>query len=41
MLEGKIDISPGAEEGSMVFEICLSPNTIQALEEDVSGWVNM
>ncbi|KAH0719183.1 hypothetical protein KY285_015214 [Solanum tuberosum] len=34
MLEGKIDVSPGLEEGSMIFEISLSPNTIQALEED-------
>ncbi|KAH0700977.1 hypothetical protein KY284_015192 [Solanum tuberosum] len=33
MLEGKIDVSPGLEEGSMIFEISLSPNTIQALEE--------
>lgn len=33
MLEGKIDVSPGIEEGSMIFEICLSPKTIQALEE--------
>ncbi|KAG5621097.1 hypothetical protein H5410_006315 [Solanum commersonii] len=33
MMEGKIDVSPGLEEGSMIFDISLSPNTIQALEE--------
>ncbi|KAK4739915.1 hypothetical protein R3W88_003612 [Solanum pinnatisectum] len=35
MLEGKITVSPGQEEGSMILEICLSSETIQALEEDV------
>lgn len=34
ILEGKITGSPGLEEGSMILEICLSPETIQALEED-------
>lgn len=35
MLEGKITVSPGLEEGSMILEICLSSETIRALEEDI------
>lgn len=35
MLDGKITVSPGVEEGSMIVEICLSSETIQALEEDI------
>lgn len=35
MLEGKITVSPGLEEGSIILEICLSSETIQALEEDL------
>ncbi|XP_059313912.1 uncharacterized acetyltransferase At3g50280-like [Lycium ferocissimum] len=35
MLEGKITASAGLEEGSMVLEICLSSETIQALENDI------
>ncbi|XP_015163724.1 uncharacterized acetyltransferase At3g50280-like [Solanum tuberosum] len=35
MLDGKITVSPGLEEGSMILEICLSSETIQALVEDI------
>lgn len=34
MFEGRITMSRGVEEGSMILEICLSSETIQALEED-------
>ncbi|CAN4112099.1 unnamed protein product [Withania somnifera] len=36
MFEGRITASPGLEEGSMVFEICLSSETVQGLDEDVT-----
>ncbi|XP_015057499.1 protein ENHANCED PSEUDOMONAS SUSCEPTIBILTY 1-like [Solanum pennellii] len=35
LLDGKITVSPGLGEGSMIVEICLSSETIQALEEDI------
>ncbi|XP_055815966.1 uncharacterized acetyltransferase At3g50280-like [Solanum dulcamara] len=35
MLDGKITVSPGLKEGSIILEICLSSETIQALEEDI------
>ncbi|KAF3668378.1 putative laccase-11-like [Capsicum annuum] len=34
MFEGKITASPGLQEGSMILEICLSSETIEALEKD-------
>ncbi|KAJ8530005.1 hypothetical protein K7X08_036840 [Anisodus acutangulus] len=35
ILEGKITVSPGLEEGSIILEIYFSSETIQALEEDI------
>ncbi|KAM1038568.1 hypothetical protein FF1_033234 [Malus domestica] len=31
---GKLTVAPGAEDGSIEFEACLSPQTLQALDED-------
>ncbi|KAF3642868.1 putative laccase-11-like [Capsicum annuum] len=35
MFEGKTAVSRGIEEGSMILEICLSSETVQALDEDI------
>ena len=32
--DGKLTVFPGVEEGSMDFEACLSPETLQAMMDD-------
>lgn len=33
-MNGKIALFPGAEEGSIDFEVCLLPETLHAMAED-------
>ena len=34
--DGKLTVFPGIEEGSMNFEACLSPKTLQAMIDDLA-----